>query len=76
MPWQDMDHIRAIYALAKIYRDAGIDCVVDHIVPLRSKLVSGLHVQGNLAVIPREDNATKSNRWWPDMPTNEAPKET
>lgn len=41
---------------------------VDHIVPLQSKLVCGLHCEANLRVIPRSENRSKSNRVWPDMP--------
>ena len=41
---------------------------VDHIVPLQSPLVCGLHVHDNLRVILAVDNASKANRHWPDMP--------
>lgn len=41
---------------------------VDHIVPLVSKKVCGLHVHNNLQVIPSIQNIKKGNRQWPDMP--------
>lgn len=41
---------------------------VDHIVPLNHPLVSGLHNEFNLSVIPKEENRMKDNLWWPDMP--------
>lgn len=41
---------------------------VDHIVPLKSKLVSGLHCGFNLRLLPAYENIGKGNRYWDDMP--------
>ena len=36
---------------------------VDHIIPLNDKLITGLHVWNNFAVIPAKDNQRKSNKY-------------
>lgn len=61
--WADFDAIKAIYVEAQ---KCGLE--VDHIVPLNSKYVSGLHCEANMQLLPRLENIRKGNRWWPDMP--------
>lgn len=62
-PWVDKKAIREIVNLAK---SQGL--TVDHIVPLQSNIVSGLHVPANLQIVPMKENHRKFNKEWPDMP--------
>lgn len=67
--WANQFFIEEVYRLASLRTAVvGIPFDVDHIVPLRSKVVCGLHCEQNLRVIPESENRKKSNRWWPDMP--------
>lgn len=61
--WADLEKIQAFYDEA---RRLGVQ--VDHIVPLRSPIVCGLHVEHNLQLLTKLENCTKNNLSWPDMP--------
>jgi hypothetical protein len=66
-PWADLDKIKAIYAeAARLTKATGIRHEVDHIHPLQSKVMCGLHVPANLQILPMSENRSKSNRSWPE----------
>jgi 5-methylcytosine-specific restriction endonuclease McrA len=54
--WANLEHIKSFY----------INCpegmVVDHIIPLRGKNVSGLHVEYNLQYLTISENCKKQNK--------------
>lgn len=60
--WANIDSIKEIYLACP----AGYH--VDHVVPLRGKSVSGLHVENNLQYLPASENCRKGNRYV-DIPT-------
>jgi hypothetical protein len=64
--WLTKEHrsqIAAIYAEARRRtKETGVPHHVDHIIPLSSKEVCGLHVPWNLRAIPAEENIRKSNK--------------
>ena len=65
-PWltrEQRSEIRGVYKTAiQTTQATGKLYVVDHIVPLRSEFVCGLHVPWNLRVITQEENLKKSNK--------------
>lgn len=66
--WVDQKQIRNIYtkAIAKT-KETSVEYQVDHIVPLVSNTVCGLHCVANLRIITKSENSSKGNHWWPDM---------
>lgn len=69
--WVNQFFVDEVYDLAERRTKAtGFKWQVDHIVPLQSKVVCGLHWEMNLQILPEVVNKSKGNRWWPDMPNN------
>jgi len=62
-PWADLKAIEQFYIrAAEITKATGIKHHVDHIYPLKSPIMCGLHVEANLQIIPAIVNLRKSNR--------------
>ena len=65
----NIDKVQELYKQAVyLSKTTGVAHHVDHIVPLRSKVVCGLHWEGNLQILTAEENLKKGNRVWPGMP--------
>lgn len=64
--WLSNQHIadmKSIYkACKKISDKTGVKHEVDHIIPLISDIVCGLHVPWNLQILPKSQNASKRNK--------------
>jgi len=66
--WADIDAMQAFYDKRDaLTAETGIQHHVDHIYPLRGKLVSGLHNQFNLRVVTADENLRKGNKLVDDI---------
>jgi hypothetical protein len=62
--WSDQDAVIAIYKERdRIAEETGVPHDVDHIYPIVSHVVCGLHVHFNMRVVPASENRSKSNRF-------------
>jgi hypothetical protein len=62
----ELKSIRDLYKEAtRLTKETGISHHVDHIIPLRSPIVSGFHCLSNLQILTAEENMMKSNTWAP-----------
>jgi hypothetical protein len=62
--WLNEGHLfemESVYTYCSALRKIGLDYHVDHVVPLRGKSISGLHVPWNLQVLPGSENMSKGN---------------
>lgn len=64
-PWITADMIDE---LRDLYTSVDGQTRIDHIVPLTSSLVCGLHVPWNLQHLTQGANLNKSNHYWPGHP--------
>ena len=55
--WADLKKIE------EFYKNCPKGLTVDHIIPLRGKNISGLHVHTNLQYLTRSENSRKNNRY-------------
>lgn len=61
--WADRKAMAEIYDACKKLRDeTGLAYEVDHIIPLKSPIVCGLHIHQNLRIIKKAENMKKGNK--------------
>lgn len=67
-PWADRSAILEIYReCRRVSSSTGVKHHVDHVIPLNGEQISGLHVAGNLRIIPASENMAKGNKVPPVM---------
>jgi hypothetical protein len=64
--WAGIRAIKNFYTEARrLTKSTGVKHHVDHIYPLQSEYMCGLHVETNLQILTEKENILKGNRTWP-----------
>ena len=64
--WADKEKIKNIYQKAQeLTKKTGKTHHVDHVFPLQSDWLCGLHAESNLQILTEKENQKKGNRIWP-----------
>lgn len=66
--WANAGDMAMWKEVAEVLSRSGIQFVVDHVVPIMSETVCGLHWEGNMQVLTKRENEAKQNLHWPEMP--------
>lgn len=66
--WAKIGYMNLWYSFAKLESErTGREVEVDHMVPIQSPNVCGLHCEDNMQLLFKEDNRKKQNTSWPHM---------
>lgn len=73
--WFDSEEVEKLHKESRrLFEETNVTHHVDHIVPLSSDFVCGLHWHGNMQILTASENIAKHNKYWPDMSDTSNPE--